>query len=64
MEVILQSSIRTLSLSINAGMTSFSAMAVPVAAPGPEIGDGMVGAIVALVALAAVVLFPRLKRSQ
>jgi hypothetical protein len=65
MEVVLQSFIRTLSLSIIAATTSFSAMATPVlAAPGPEIGDGMVGAIVALVALTAVVLFPRLKRSQ
>ena len=60
----MQSFIRTVSLSIIASTTSFSAMATPVHAPGPEIGDGMVGAVVAVVALMAVVLFPRLKRSR
>jgi len=64
MEVTLLSFFRTLCLTVIAGTTSFSAMAVPVAAPGPEIGDGVVGAIVTLVALTAVVLFPRLKRSR
>lgn len=41
---------------------SASAMAT-VAAPAPEIGDGMVGAIVAVASLLAVVLYPRLKKS-
>ena len=31
-------------------------------APGPEIGDGVVGVAVAAVVLLAVVLFPRIKR--
>lgn len=39
-----------------------SAMAT-VAAPAPEIGDGMVGAIVAVASMLAVVLYPRLKKS-
>jgi hypothetical protein len=55
---------RTLSLTLIVCLTSWSAMAVPVAAPGPEIGDGMIGAIVAVVALMAVVLYPRLNRSR
>ena|SRR6266480_6143834 len=57
-------SFRTLSLTLIACLTSWSAMAVPVAAPGPEIGDGMIGAIVAVVALMVVVLYPRLNRSR
>jgi hypothetical protein len=39
-------------------------MAVPVGAPGPEIGNGTVGAVVALVAFVAVALYPRFKRSR
>jgi hypothetical protein len=60
----LQSFFRTLSLTLIVCLTSWSAMAVPVAAPGPEIGDGMIGAIVAVVALMVVVLYPRLNRSR
>jgi len=41
---------------------SWSAMAVPVAAPGPEIGDGLVGIAIAAVALLAFVLYPRLQQ--
>lgn len=33
-------------------------------APGPEIGDGVVGIAIAMVALLAFVLYPRLKRSR
>jgi hypothetical protein len=56
--------LRTLTLTSIVCATSGSAMAVPVAAPGPEIGDGMVGTIVATVVLLAVVLYPRLRRSR
>jgi len=45
-------------------LTYWYDMAVPVAAPGPEIGDGMIGAIVTVVALMVVVLYPRLNRSR
>ena len=41
-----------------------SAMASPVAAPGPEIGDGVAGIAVATVALLAFVMLPRLKRRR
>jgi hypothetical protein len=51
-----------LSLTLIVCSISWSAMAVPVAAPGPEIGDGMIGATVAVVALMALVLYQRLKR--
>jgi len=37
-------------------------MATPAPAPGPEIGDGVVGAVVAAVALVAFVMLPRVKR--
>lgn len=60
----MQSFFRTLSLTLIVCLTSWSAMAVPVPAPGPEIGDGMIGAIVAVVALMVVVLYPRLNRSR
>jgi hypothetical protein len=43
---------------------SGSATAAPVGAPSPEIGDGLVGAAVATIALLAFVLYPRLKRSR
>jgi hypothetical protein len=55
---------RMLSLTFVVSCISRSAQAVPVAAPGPEIGDGMIGALVAVVALMAIVLYPRLKRSR
>ena len=55
---------RALTLSSIVCEVSTSAMAVPVAAPGPEIGDGVVGAAVAAVALLAFVMLPRLKRSR
>jgi Family of unknown function (DUF6223) len=42
---------------------SGSAMAV-VAAPGPEIGEGMLGATVAMVAALAFVVLPRLRRMR
>ena len=42
---------------------SVAAMAT-VAAPAPELGDGMVGTIVAAVTLMALVLYPRLKKSR
>jgi hypothetical protein len=40
--------------------------AVPIrrSAPGPEIGDGLVGVAIAAVALLAFVLYPRLKQSR
>ena len=60
----MQSYFRTLSLITVGSMFSGSAMAVPVAAPAPEIGDGMTGAIVGMIVLLAVVLYPRLKRSR
>ena len=43
-------------------MISNSAMAVIKPAPGPEIGDGLVGVAVAAVVLLAFVMLPRLKR--
>jgi hypothetical protein len=33
-------------------------------APGPEIGDGVIGIAIAVVALLAFVLYPRLKQSR
>jgi hypothetical protein len=67
MEVSVKSLIRVLSLSSIICAVSGSAMAVgvppnAVTAPGPEIGDGVVGAAVATVALLGFVLLPRLKR--
>jgi hypothetical protein len=55
--------LRTLALGSVVCAASQSAMATPVPAPGPEIGDGIVGAAVAAVALLAFVLLPQLKRS-
>jgi len=49
-------------LSAIACAISGPAMAVPVSAPGPEIGDGIVGGTVAAVALLAFAMLPRLKR--
>ena len=43
-------------------MVSNSAMAVPLPAPGPEIGDGLVGVAVAMVVLLAFVIPAGLKR--
>jgi hypothetical protein len=40
------------------------AMAVPVSAPGPEIGYGAVGVAVASVGLLALVLYPRFKKPR
>jgi hypothetical protein len=52
------------SLTLIVSSVASAAYAVPVAAPGPEIGDGAVGAVVAVVALMAVALYPRLNRSR
>jgi len=41
---------------------SGAATATPVGAPGPEIGEGVVGAAVAIAALLTFVMLPRLKR--
>lgn len=62
----MKSFFRALTLSSIVCAVSGSAMAsiVPVAAPGPEIGDGVVGAAIAAVALLAFVLYPRLKASR
>jgi hypothetical protein len=57
----MQSFFRALTLTGIVCAVSGSAMAVPVTAPGPEIGDGVVGAAIATVALLAFVLYPRLK---
>jgi hypothetical protein len=54
--------VRVLSLSSVIFAFAGSAMATPVGAPGPEIGDGVVGAVVAAVALLAIVMVPRVKR--
>jgi hypothetical protein len=55
---------RMSSLTLIVSSVASAAYAVPVAAPGPEIGDGAVGAVVAVVALMAVALYPRLNRSR
>jgi hypothetical protein len=52
---------RTLSLTAVVCAIAGSAVAAPLAAPGPEIGEGMIGAAAAMVALLAFVIFPRLK---
>jgi hypothetical protein len=57
----MKSFFRTLTLTALVCATSGSAMAV-VAAPGPEIGDGVTGAVVAAVALLAFVMLPHYKR--
>lgn len=59
----MKSLFRTLALTGIVCGVSGSAMAV-VSAPGPEIGDGAVGVFVAAVALLAVILYPRLRRSR
>jgi len=58
---------RTLRLTSIICAVSELALAGPVAAtvrpaPGPEIGDGVVGVAVAIAALLAFVMFPRIKR--
>ena len=52
---------RTLSLTAVVCAIAGSAVAAPLAAPGPEIGEGMIGAAAAIVALLAFVILPRLK---
>ena len=52
---------RTLSLTAVVCAIAGSAVAAPLAAPGPEIGEGMIGAAAAMVALLAFVILPRLK---
>ncbi len=52
---------RTLSLTAVVCVIAGSAVAAPLAAPGPEIGEGMIGAAAAMVALLAFVILPRLK---
>jgi hypothetical protein len=56
----MKSFFRTLTLTGIVWATSASA--TPVGAPSPEIGDGVVGAAVAIVALLVFVMLPRLKR--
>jgi hypothetical protein len=63
MGVSVRAFVRILSLASIVCATAGSAMATPVAAPGPEIGDGLVGAGVAAVALLAFVMLPRVKRA-
>jgi membrane-bound ClpP family serine protease len=64
MEIFMKSFFRALSLTSVVCTISGSAMAVPRGAPGPEIGEGLVGAAIATVALLVFVLYPRLKRSR
>ncbi len=58
----MKSFFRTLALAAIVCAVSGSVMAAPVAAPGPEIGEGAIGAAVAMVVLLAFVMLPRLKR--
>jgi hypothetical protein len=60
----MKSLFRALTLTSIVCAVSGPAMATPVAAPGPEIGDGVVGVVIATVALLALVLYPRFKRSR
>jgi multisubunit Na+/H+ antiporter MnhF subunit len=59
----MKSLFQTLTLTSIVCAVSGSAMAL-VAAPGPEIGDGVVGVAIATVALVALVLYPRFKKSR
>lgn len=59
----MKSFFRAFALTSLVCVVSTSAMAM-VAAPGPEIGDGVVGTAVAALALLAFVVVPRLKRSR
>jgi hypothetical protein len=52
---------RTLSIAAVICAIAGSAVAAPLAAPGPEIGEGLIGAAAAMVVLLAVVILPRLK---
>jgi len=54
--------IRTLALTGVSCAISSSAMALAVVAPGPEIGNGVVGVAVAAAALLAFVMVARFKR--
>jgi hypothetical protein len=54
--------VRALALTSVFCAISSSAMAVAVAAPGPEIGDGVVGVAIAATALLAFVMVARFKR--
>ena len=60
----MKSFFQTLTLTSIVCALSGSAMATAVAAPGPEIGDGVVGVAIATVALVALVLYPRFKKSR
>jgi len=57
----MKSFFRTLTLTGIICAVSGSAMAF-VAAPGPELGEGVVGAVAAMVALLAFVMLPGLRR--
>ena len=56
--------LRALTLTSIFCVASQSAMALAVVAPGPEIGDGVVGVAVATVSLFGFIMFRRLKKSQ
>ena len=60
----MKSLFRTLTLAGIACTVSGYAMATQVAAPGPEIGDGVIGIVIAAVALVTLVLYPRFKKSR
>ena len=57
----MKSLFRTLSLTAVICAIARSAVAAPLAAPGPEIGEGLIGAAAAMAVLLAVVILPRLK---
>jgi hypothetical protein len=57
----MKSLFRTLSLTALISVIARSAVAAPLAAPGPEIGEGIIGAAAAAVVLLAIVIIPRLK---
>jgi hypothetical protein len=64
MEIFMKLFFRALGLTSIVSTISGSAMAAPRGAPSPEIGEGLVGAVIATVALLVFVLYPRLKRSR
>jgi hypothetical protein len=55
---------RVVAVSGLASSTISSVFATPVGAPAPEIGDGVIGATVAAIAMLALVVLPRLKKSR